>query len=246
MRATVSGSSACGIGSRSQRDPDLALIRLADRLHLFALVAALSLGEGAVHLAQAQDGVTIDIVVAPATQQRSTGPLVSARGVLGDKDLLERLQNGFPTRLHFRVELWGTAKFFNDQEGQREWDLVIRYDALDKVYAVVRAQDERVSVLGRFDKLSDAQEAAESPTRVSLVPRRDDRYYYIVRLGVETLSLSDLNEVESWLKGDFNPAVRGDKPAGTAIGRGLKALFLKLLGGDKRQYERRSTTFSPP
>ena len=211
-----------------------------------ALALALSLGEGAVRPARAQEGVAIDIVVAPPSQQRVAGPLVSARGVLDDKDLQERLQNGFPARLHFRVELWGTGKFFNDQEGAREWDLVIRYDALDKVYAVVRAQDARVSVLGRFDKLSDAQETAESPTRVSLVPRHDDRYYYIVRLDVETLSLSDLNEVESWLQGDFNPAVRGDKAAGTAIGRGLKALFLKLLGGDKRQYERRSVTFSPP
>ena len=91
-------------------------------LHTLALAAALSLGGGAVRPVQAQDGVTISIVVSPASQQRTTGPLVSARGVLDDKDLRERLQNGFPARLHFRVELWGTAKFFNDQEGQREWD----------------------------------------------------------------------------------------------------------------------------
>ena len=128
----------------------------------------------------------------------------------------------------------------------REWDVVIRYDALDKVYAVVRSSGERVSVLGRFDRLSEAQEAAEAPQRVPMTPQRGGRYYYIVRLEVETLSLSDLNEVESWLNGDFNPAVRGDKPAGTALGRGLKGVFLKLLGADRRQYERRSVTFEPP
>lgn len=196
--------------------------------------------------AQADGGVTIDIALPAPSEQRSTGPLVAARGVLDDRDLQERLKNGFPARLHFRVELWSIRRFFNDQEGAREWDVVISYDALDKVYAVIRRLDKRVSVLGRFDKLADAQGAAEAPQRVPLVPRRDDRYYYIVRLDVETLSLSDLNEVESWLNGDFNPAVRGDKPAGTALGRGLKGIFLKLLGADTRQYERRSVTFSPP
>lgn len=196
--------------------------------------------------AQSDNGVTIDIGLPAAALQRSTGPTVAARGVLDDADLRDRLKNGFPARLHFRVELWSIRRFLNELEGAREWDVVISYDALDKVYAVVRRLDERVSVLGRFDHLGEAQEAAEAPQRVPLVPRRDDRYYYIVRLQVETLSLSDLNEVESWLKGDFSPAVRGDKPAGTALGRGLKGVFLKLLGADTQQHERRSVTFSPP
>jgi hypothetical protein len=167
------------------------------------------------------------------------------RGALDDADLRERLKNGFPARLHFKAEMWGIGRWFNELEATFEWDIRVRYDPLDKVYGVVRATPERVTVLGRFDRFIDAQATVEQAFRIPLVPRKQDRYYYIVKLEIETLSVSDLYEVESWLKGDFDPAVRGDKGAGTAIGRGVRSLMLRMLGGDKKQVETRSVTFSP-
>ena len=196
--------------------------------------------------APAQEAVSLDVEIARPAEQRSAGPLVRSRGVLSETQLRERLTNGFPARLHYRVELWAIQKWFNDLEGTHDWDVVVSYDPLDKTYAVVRIVADQVSVLGRFDRIPDAQAAVELARRVPLLPRRADRYYYIVKLDVETLSVSDLNEVEHWLRGDANPAMRGDKNPGTALGRGLKTLALRLIGGEKRQYERRSLTFSPP
>lgn len=198
------------------------------------------------HAALAQEAVSLEIEVAAPLELRTAGPVVRSRGVLTDAQLRERLANGFPARLHYRVELWSIRKWFNDLEGTHDWDVVVSYDPLDKSYAVVRIVAEQVSVLGRFDRIVDAQVAVEQARRVPLLPRRNDRYYYIAKLDVETLSVSDLNEVEHWLRGDANPAVRGEKNPGTALGRGLKTLALKLIGGEKRQYERRSMTFSPP
>lgn len=211
-----------------------------------SLVLALALGAppAAARPAGAQE-VTLEVQVAPPGQQRSAGPLVSQKGVLDDRDLREKIKNAFPARLHFKAELWGIARWFNQLEGSYEWDVIVRYDPLEKDYGVLRSTPERVSVLGRFDKVEDAQAAAEQAFRLPLVPRKQDRYYYIVRMDVETMSVSDLNEVEGWLKGDFNPAIRGDKNAGTAIGRGLKSLMLRLLGGDRKQVETRSVTFVP-
>ncbi|MBI3792910.1 MAG: hypothetical protein HY275_18795 [Gemmatimonadetes bacterium] len=211
-------------------------------------VMALSLALGAPLVAArpaAAQEMTLEVAIAPVGQQRTAGPMVVQKGVLDDPDLRERLKNAFPARLHFKAELWGIRRWFNDLEGTVEWDLIVRYDPLEKVYGVVRATPERVSVLGRFDRFADAQATVEQGFRVPLVPKKQDRYYYIVKLEVETLSVSDLNEVESWLKGDFDPALRGDKNAGTALGRGLKSLMLRLLGGDRKLVETRSVTFSP-
>lgn len=211
-----------------------------------ALALALALGAPllAARPAQAQD-IVLDLQLAPAGQQRTAGPVLVQKGVLDDLDLRERLTSGFPARLHFKAELWGIQRLFNGLEGHVEWDMIVRYDPLEKVYGLVRVTDERVSVLGRFDRFADAQATIEQGYRIPLVPKGQDRYYYIVRLEVETLSVSDLNEVQSWLKGDFNPALRGDKGAGTALGRGLKSLMLRLLGGDKKDVEVRSVTFTP-
>jgi hypothetical protein len=59
------------------------------------------------------------------------------------------------------------------------------------------------------------------------------------------LSVSDLDEVERWLKGDLGPAVHGEKSPGSALGQGAKTLITKLLGGQDKHYVARSKVFRP-
>jgi hypothetical protein len=63
---------------------------------------------------------------------------------------------------------------------------------------------------------------------------------------VRTLSVSDLDEVNAWLRGELRPAVSGERNPGTAISRGIRSLTTRLLGGEKREYVARSATFRPP
>jgi hypothetical protein len=87
---------------------------------------------------------------------------------------------------------------------------------------------------------------AKAPYRVSIdLPKRGQRTYYNLLLDVETLSLTDLDEVQRWLKGELQPAVHGQKNPGTAVTRGLRTIVVRLLGGEKRHYESRSGTFKP-
>ena len=44
-----------------------------------------------------------------------------------------------------------------------------------------------------------------------LKPREQGRYYYLGQVQVETLSLTDLEELQRWLHGDLAPAVKGDQ-----------------------------------
>ena len=173
------------------------------------------------------------------------GPLVRVVGVLDERDLRDLLDHGFPIRLHYRAELWTVAGWFNDLRGSWEWDVVVRQNAMARTYEVARLVGDEVTPLGEFSQLAAAVAAAERPYRVPLLPPRGRRSYWNLVVDVETLSMSDLDEVERWLRGELRPAVRGRRNPGTAVGRGLKTLATRLLGGETRHYEVRSETFRP-
>lgn len=170
--------------------------------------------------------------------------MVGASNVIADDQIRDLLRNGFPAQLHYSVELWSTAGWFDDHNGTVEWDVIVRYEPLTHTYRVARIVGDRVETLGRFEQYADAVRAAERPYRAPIrAPRNRHRQYYKVSLEVEILSLSDLDEVERWLRGELRPAVRGRRNPGTAVTRGLRTLAVRLLGGEKIQYRQRSATF---
>ena len=218
--------------------------RRAPRAHRARLLAAVLLALVlAAADAQAQRGVEIRLPTRAALA--GEGPLVRVVGVLDERDLRDLLDHGFPIRLHYRAELWTVAGWFNDLRGSWEWDVVIRQNAMARSYEVARLVGDEVTPLGEFSQLAAAVAAAERPYRVPLLPPRGRRSYWNVVVDVETLSMSDLDEVERWLRGELRPAVRGRRNPGTAVGRGLKTLATRLLGGETRHYEVRSETFRP-
>lgn len=187
------------------------------------------------------------VEVALPAQPGRDAPRVRAIGVLEDRRLRDLLRSGFPTRLHFRTELWSTGGWLNDLEGSAEWDVVVAYDPLASTYEIVRLVGDRATLLGRYGDVAQAERALERAYAPSIrVPRKGRRYYYHVRVAVVPMSLSDLDEVERWLRGEFRPAVRGERNPGTALGRGLGHLFVRLIGGEGRELEARSATFVAP
>ena len=190
-------------------------------------------------------GRGVEIRLPTRSALASEGPLVRVVGVLDERDLRDLLDHGFPIRLHYRAELWTVAGWFNDLRGSWEWDVVVRQNAMARTYEVARLVGDEVTPLGEFSQLAAAVAAAERPYRVPLLPPRGRRSYWNLVVDVETLSMSDLDEVERWLRGELRPAVRGRRNPGTAVGRGLKTLATRLLGGETRHYEVRSETFRP-
>jgi hypothetical protein len=63
------------------------------------------------------------------------------------------------------------------------------------------------------------------------------RYYYALALDIEALSVSDMDQLERWLRG-----VKGNTAA-SAVGTGLRTLMLRMLGGEKRHFTGRSVVF---
>lgn len=174
------------------------------------------------------------------------GPIVRTANVLGDDELKRLLQNGFPAELSYRADLWSRSGWFDDVEASVEWSVYVRFEPLTKTYRVSRHffDPERVETIGRFERYEDAQAAVARPYQPPLPARRGRaRQYYVVVLEVAVLSMSDLDELDRWLRGELKPAVRGKRNPGTALGRGLSTLATRLLGGETRRYEQRTETF---
>jgi hypothetical protein len=210
-------------------------------------VAAVVLASAAIAApAGAQPKVRVDVLPPPENAWAETPPSVSSFGLLADGSMRDLLLNGFPARLHYRLERWVSGRWFDDLKASYEWDVIVKYDVLGKKYQAVRVVNKKVQSLGEFASLDSAELSAEGPySPAILLPKNGQRGYYNLLLDVETLSLSDLDEVERWLRGELKPAVSGKKNPGTAVGRGVRTLVVRLLGGEKRHYEARTGTFRP-
>jgi len=204
-----------------------------------ALALGLALGAGRA----AAQSPRLDLTLPAQEALLREGPTLRGSNLLTDPQLRDLVRNGFPARFSFRVELWSTGGFFNDLTASTSWDVIVRYEPLDKVYQVVRIAGDRAVTLGSFSDVAEAGNAVGRAVRVPLNAPDRGRYYYNAVLDVEVLSLSDLDELERWLRGELRPAVSGRKNPGTALTRGVRTLVVRLLGGTRRHFETRTSTF---
>ncbi|HEX8359100.1 MAG TPA: hypothetical protein VF613_03210 [Longimicrobium sp.] len=174
-------------------------------------------------------------VASPSAQWR---PVVRVSGPLRERDLREALASGLPVRLHLRVELW-RRDVLDQLEGTQEISLAVLRSALDEGYVVEDGRVQRT-----LPSLAAAEAALQVAFAPTLRPRKRGRFYYLATLDVETLSMSDLDELRRWLRGEARPAVAGEKPVGRAVERGVRRLFVKMLGLPARQWRARSPSFA--
>jgi hypothetical protein len=211
------------------------------RALLVVMATALPLARAA-----AQEPARVEVGIVNTASGQRGAPTVKSVRIFSDREIREMLHSGFPARLHYRLELWGASGFFDDLKRQLEWDVIVRYNPLKRRYTATRIEGEKVTALGSFDGLDPIEAELSQATQPALaVPDGHDKYYYNLVLDVQMISVSDLDEVERWLKGDLGPAVHGAKNPGTAIGQGAKIFITKLLGGQDKHYEARSKVFRP-
>lgn len=208
-------------------------------LLLAALLAAAATGPppvGPVPPAQAQQQRPLSFRIEQGTGTLQLGPVL-------DGELAGAARSGVPIRLRVRVELW-RDEFIDDLIESSSWSTVVAFEPLTQQFFVrSTAGDQRARVFASFEQVRAAIER-EYPIRSTV--RREGRYYFTASLDIETLSLSDLQELERWLQGDLQPAVGGDQSVPQALGEGAKRLLIRVLGVPNRHYESRSDRFRIP
>lgn len=199
-------------------------------------LALLLLALGAVPAA-GQDGAEFSLRAgSPAERWR---PVVTARGVLEEEGLRRALHSGLPLRLLLRVELW-ERRLFDRLAGAQEVPVAVVQDPLEGDYVVELRTGEM-----RFATIEAADQAVAAAMRAELRPAgAGRRFYYLATLRVETLSLSDLEELRRWLRGDVAPAIGGTRSPERAVGSGMSRLLVRVLGLPARSFEARSETFT--
>jgi hypothetical protein len=206
------------------------------------ILAALCLCGGSAAAQSAQ----VEIVLPPAGALAAQPPAVRTIGVLAAGRTAELIRNGFPARLHYKLERWAAGTFVNDVKATSEWECIAQYDPLAKTYKLIRVTPQRAVVVGEYAGLGDADAKLADPfsVRISL-PRRGEKSYYVLSVTVEAMSLSDLDEVQQWLRGELRPAVRGHRNPGTVVSSGVRTLVVRLLGGERVVYQASTGVFRP-
>ena len=207
---------------------------------------ALTLSIAAVAgVAQAQEP-EIEVRLPVPAKRALESPFTRTAGLLGSPSMNDLMRSGFPARIRYKIERWAVGGWADDLRAAREWNVIVRYDQLARAFKVVRVFRGTATTLGESATVAGADSIVARLTRTPMPPpRRGERSYYILAIELEMLSLGDLDELENWLRGEFRPAVRGERNPGTALTRGIRTLLVRLLGGEKRRYEARSVTFTP-
>lgn len=206
------------------------------------MIRALLLAFFLVALANAGYAQNGNVVLPTLTVDSSAGSRVVLKlaGLLDDKELQRAVESGLPVRVSARIELW-RDRIFDELKQSVSWNAVLAYDPLSRQYIVrTRGDKDRDRKLGSY---ADARAALENGRTFPLKPSEKGRYYYTASIELATLSLTDLEELERWLRGELGPAVSGERSVPGALGEGAKRLLIRVLDLPTRSVELKTEHF---
>jgi hypothetical protein len=187
----------------------------------------------------AQEEEPLRFAVVPGTGEAD----IEVGNLLSDPSLLEAVRDGLPLRIRILVQLWKQG-FFDDQKASHEWRASLLFDPLTRRY--------RIQTIGRpgveeeVNTLEEVREAFQQTLDVPITPPEPGRYYYQALVEMETLSLSDLEELQRWLQGELAPVVAGEGDVESALARGFRRVFVRMLGLPAKRFQVQSPSFRVP
>jgi hypothetical protein len=190
--------------------------------------------QASVLKAQESEPLRFDIV--PVTGQ----VVVQMGDLFSDPALVEAVRSGLPLRIRLRIQLWKDG-FFDHQKAQYEWGAAVLFDPLTRRFRVRSTEQDGVEV--EVNTLKEAQEALQLTLDIPIRPRESGNYYYVGDLRLETLSLSDLEELQRWLQGEMAPAVAGEQDVEGALAKGFRRVLVRMLGLPAKRYHTQSPAF---
>lgn len=203
---------------------------------LFFLTALLGLP---VSNLEAQESEPLRFQILPETGEA----VMDIVEIFSDESLVEAVLSGLPLRIWVRVQLWKDG-FFDNQKDQHEWRASVLFDPLTRRYRV--QSSERAGAEVEVNTLEEARGALQLSLDIPIRPREPGRYYYIAAVEMETLSLSDLEELQRWLQGELAPVVSGEGDVEGALATGFRRVLVRMLGLPAKRFQVQSRRFEWP
>lgn len=163
--------------------------------------------------------------------------------VLIDPRSREALAGGLPIRIRIVTELW-KDQLFDRQEAVTELSWTVLFDPLSARYRL-RLPDSDLPAQP-LDSIQELVERIEASYRPPAPPVEEGAYYYLATLELSALSLSDLGELQRWLRGELAPALTGPERVDDAVTSGLGRLVGRVLGLPTRRFRIRTEAFRIP
>ena len=182
--------------------------------------------------------ITITLPADPATEP----PVVRGVDLLEDGLFAGAMRDGFAVQFQFRLELLRTGTLFDRPERSQSWLALAALDPLSGIYTLTR-NDGTQEQFATLDGLARALAVGYTVVLPFDPGHRGSRYFYVATLSIESLSLSELDEVERWLRGDLGHALSSEGDVSGALARGARRLLVRFSGLPSRRLETRSGMF---
>ena len=152
---------------------------------------------------------------------------VQVRSLFADPDWAAALDQSFPIRLTFRMEIWRSRDGWIDEfQRATEWSTVIQYEPLQDQYRVTELLLSG-PVETRYQTRDDLARWIGITREVDALPVGAGSFYYDLKLRISALSDEDMEEIEQFLAGG---QATPSRPERSSIGRSFRRFLLRLAG----------------
>jgi hypothetical protein len=164
---------------------------------------------------------------------------VTVRDLLADSRWSQALDQSFPIRLSFRLEIWRSRAGLDEFQRATEWSTVVQREPLEDQYRVTQLLLSG-PVEHRYSTRDELTKALGTTSEVDALPTGTGTFYYNVTLQITALSDEDMEELERFLAGDTNAPPANER---SSIGRSVRRFLLRVAGLPWQELEARSDQF---
>ncbi|UCC79927.1 MAG: DUF4390 domain-containing protein [Candidatus Zixiibacteriota bacterium] len=176
------------------------------------------------------------------------GGMIAAKLQVSDSlpaELMGYIKKGVPISFEYKMELWESRAGWLDRRlDNKEIIHNLRYDTWENEYTILSRRSD-LTIENQLEEDREATDLVKSSGLLKMTLKDTSGQFYITgKLTIKTMSLTNLKEVESWLKGEISGAKKPDiKDAPDKFGEFLFNTALKISGLKNVSEEIRSPFF---
>jgi len=178
----------------------------------------------------------------PAEPSGARRARVQVKDLLVDQRWLGALDQAFPIRLSFEMEIWRSRQVGpDDYQRTAQWSILIQRDLLEDQYLVTRILNSGPEQF-RFANRDSLARWIGGINEVDALPQGNGTFYYNFKLKIATLSDQEMEDLERFLRGETKTPPQQER---SSLMRTLRRFIARLGGGlPLEELEKRTDQFA--